>query len=357
MTIKRQQRKVKRTPKEQARIEAIRKKYQREKPGPGQLVASGEYDGPVQAGAYWEVRRVMAELKAERERQGLSLAQLAKRSGLDKGAISKLETGVQVNPTVDTLSRIAAGLGVRLGLTLKPEGETDRAERTDKGSPVESAECQDARGTDKHPLIHLGGRSVDITMTLMRLVAKGLSQVPDLPDSIADADEARQADNLLRLQASVGDELVRHAHGAIAAAANDLATRLKADQTIMKTVQQAIPGVTADEALSVALRVCAGCIDGAKTVRETEMVDLPGGRRGEREITEQERAGYMQYLLAGCTSDHVYAAGVSIGPLDKKERNKQEPVFDGIPAADLNACFAEYFRRYPRQAKTGQRTS
>ena len=125
MSVKREQRKVERTPAEQARIDAIREKYQREKPGPQQLAAFGEYEGPVLAGAYWEVRRVMAALKAERERQGLTLAQLAKRSGLDKGAISKLETGRQVNPTVDTLSRIAAGLGVRVGLTLQPGAEAD----------------------------------------------------------------------------------------------------------------------------------------------------------------------------------------------------------------------------------------
>ena len=110
MTVKREQRKAGRTPEEQARIDAIREKYQREKPGPDQLRASGAYEGPVQAAAYWQVRQVMAELKAERERQGLTLAQLAARSGIDKGAISKLETGRQANPTVDTLSRIAGAL-------------------------------------------------------------------------------------------------------------------------------------------------------------------------------------------------------------------------------------------------------
>jgi len=122
MTIKREQRKIERTPEDQARIDAIREKYQRDKPGPDQLIASGEYEGPVQAAAYWEVRRLVAELKAVRERQGLTLAELAERAGVDKGAISKLETGRQVNPTVDTLSRIAAGLGMRLGLALQPEG-------------------------------------------------------------------------------------------------------------------------------------------------------------------------------------------------------------------------------------------
>src|SRR5438477_2243033 len=119
MSVKREQQKGERTTEEQARFDAIREKYQRDKPGPDQVAASGEYEGPVQAGAYWEVRRVMAELKAERERQGLTLAQLAERSGLDKGAISKLETGRQANPTIDTLSRIATGLGLTFATTLR----------------------------------------------------------------------------------------------------------------------------------------------------------------------------------------------------------------------------------------------
>lgn len=143
MSVKREQRKIERTPEEQARIDAIREKYQREKPGPDQLVASGEYEGPVQACAYWEVRRVMAVLKAEREQQGLSLAQLAERAGIDKGAISKLETGRQANPTVDTLSRIAAGLGVKLGITLQSERETDKGQGAPEDPPVKLTAPQD----------------------------------------------------------------------------------------------------------------------------------------------------------------------------------------------------------------------
>jgi ribosome-binding protein aMBF1 (putative translation factor) len=135
MTIKRAQRKSERTPQEQARIDAIRAKYQREKPGPDQVAASGEYKRPVQAAAYWEVRRVMAELKAEREQQGLTLAQLAERSGIDKGAISKLETGRQANPTMDTLSRIAAGLGIRVGLTLQTGGKTEKEVKSPRRPP------------------------------------------------------------------------------------------------------------------------------------------------------------------------------------------------------------------------------
>ena len=82
MTIQRIQQKTERPAAEQARLDALRAKYERDKPGPDQLAASGDYE-VIQAGAFWEVRRVMAELKAERERQGLTLAQLAKLTGLE----------------------------------------------------------------------------------------------------------------------------------------------------------------------------------------------------------------------------------------------------------------------------------
>ena len=50
-------------------------------------------------------RDLMAALRAERERQGLSLADLAERTGIDRAAIHKLEIGVNINPTLTTLTR------------------------------------------------------------------------------------------------------------------------------------------------------------------------------------------------------------------------------------------------------------
>jgi len=55
-----------------------------------------------------------AALRAERERQGLSLTDLAARSGLERSAISKLETGKVLNPNLSTLRRYAAALGKQL---------------------------------------------------------------------------------------------------------------------------------------------------------------------------------------------------------------------------------------------------
>ena len=64
-------------------------------------------------------RTLIAALRAERERQGLSLADVAKRTGMDRAAIHKLEIGVSRNPTLATLNRYADALGVRVEWSLK----------------------------------------------------------------------------------------------------------------------------------------------------------------------------------------------------------------------------------------------
>jgi DNA-binding XRE family transcriptional regulator len=64
-------------------------------------------------------RHLMAALRAERERQGLSLADLAERTGIDRAAIHKLEIGVNTNPTLSTLTRYAGALGARIEWDLK----------------------------------------------------------------------------------------------------------------------------------------------------------------------------------------------------------------------------------------------
>lgn len=43
---------------------------------------------------------------------GLSLRDLAERSGINRGAISRLESGERVQPRAETLKRLAAALGI-----------------------------------------------------------------------------------------------------------------------------------------------------------------------------------------------------------------------------------------------------
>ena len=52
-----------------------------------------------------------ASLRAERDRQGLSLADIGERTQIDKATLSKLETGKTANPTYFTLRTYARALG------------------------------------------------------------------------------------------------------------------------------------------------------------------------------------------------------------------------------------------------------
>ncbi len=67
--------------------------------------------------AHDAARKVVAELKAERNRKGISLADVMDRSGINREAISKLENSESPNPTVKTLVRYAAAVGLELRLT------------------------------------------------------------------------------------------------------------------------------------------------------------------------------------------------------------------------------------------------
>jgi transcriptional regulator with XRE-family HTH domain len=52
-------------------------------------------------------------IKAARSQQGLSQSRLALRAGTDQAAISRIERG-EIAPSVDTLERLLAALGLRL---------------------------------------------------------------------------------------------------------------------------------------------------------------------------------------------------------------------------------------------------
>jgi ribosome-binding protein aMBF1 (putative translation factor) len=115
------------TPEQIARVEAIRAKHRapearakekrdrealdRERRETGTIKTSG--DGTAM-GDMVAFRRFVMSLRRERERLGLSLADVAARAKIDKGALSRLENGQQLNPTVNTLARYARALGKSL---------------------------------------------------------------------------------------------------------------------------------------------------------------------------------------------------------------------------------------------------
>src|SRR5437764_14381272 len=101
--MKSETRKIDRTPEDRARLQAIREKFQREKPSLKKLVESGDAPPPMPLGTYLDIQVLLSRLKKEREAAGLSLADVAERTGMDRAAISPPENGHQLNPNVDTL--------------------------------------------------------------------------------------------------------------------------------------------------------------------------------------------------------------------------------------------------------------
>jgi predicted transcriptional regulator len=65
-----------------------------------------------------QLEKLVTQLKAAREAKGLSLADLTELTGMDRSALSKLETGQRANPTVETLVRYAEAVGKRLVVSL-----------------------------------------------------------------------------------------------------------------------------------------------------------------------------------------------------------------------------------------------
>jgi predicted transcriptional regulator len=99
------------TPEEAAKYKAIREQVAGELP---ELIARHH----ERMAKLDQLQDLLAQLKAAREAKGLSLADLTELTGMDRSALSKLETGQRANPTVETLVRYAEAVGKRLEVSL-----------------------------------------------------------------------------------------------------------------------------------------------------------------------------------------------------------------------------------------------
>lgn len=81
------------------------------KPGPSELLTAEEI--AEAAPFYMVLRNYVRQLKEAREAAGLTLADVAHRSGLAIESLSRLETGAQTNPTWKTLGAFAVAVGCR----------------------------------------------------------------------------------------------------------------------------------------------------------------------------------------------------------------------------------------------------
>lgn len=111
MTIRRIVRDRTLTPEESAKYRKVRQEVATELP---ELMARHE----ERMAALDQLDALVGQLKAAREELGLSLADITRLTGMDRSAISKLETGKRGNPTIETLIRYAEAVGKRLMVSL-----------------------------------------------------------------------------------------------------------------------------------------------------------------------------------------------------------------------------------------------
>jgi ribosome-binding protein aMBF1 (putative translation factor) len=104
--------KIERTPEQKAEERRIREMHRQ---NPVREVPADTVRGADVA----QLFRLAAAIRREREAQGLSIEQLAERAGVDVNALSRLEAGQGLNPTVSTLFRLAHALGRNLVLSLE----------------------------------------------------------------------------------------------------------------------------------------------------------------------------------------------------------------------------------------------
>src|SRR5271155_5137323 len=88
------------TPEWQAREEAVHQHYQKDRPTREELIRRGEIEPgrALSMGALAALHKAVAELKALRESQGFTSGEVARRSGIAPAALSRLESGRNVNP-------------------------------------------------------------------------------------------------------------------------------------------------------------------------------------------------------------------------------------------------------------------
>lgn len=122
-TAKRIHRPRAQTPQQEAEERAVRGRFQAEKPSLQDLVDSGDVATVTSMGEFWELKKTFAALKATRRKKGLSITDMSKLTGMDRGAISRLENGQMANPTIGTVSRYAKALGKRVVVGLADEAE------------------------------------------------------------------------------------------------------------------------------------------------------------------------------------------------------------------------------------------
>lgn len=111
---------------ERSRLRRLREQIDAEK---DEIIAAGRGHKAAHDESQARLREVMQLLRAERVRQGLSLADVHAQTGIPRSALSRLETDPDANPTLATITRYAESLGKDLKIFLADRTQTTCTQR------------------------------------------------------------------------------------------------------------------------------------------------------------------------------------------------------------------------------------
>ena len=106
---------------ERQRLQRLREQIEGEK---DEIISEGRGHKAAHDASLAQLLVVMQLLRAERLRQGLSLADVQAQTGIARSALSRLETDPNANPTLATMTRYAEALGKDLQILLADKAQS-----------------------------------------------------------------------------------------------------------------------------------------------------------------------------------------------------------------------------------------
>jgi transcriptional regulator with XRE-family HTH domain len=99
-------------------------------PTPEPATELAAFSDPSAMGDHLDFAVFVASARKAREARGLSVSEVAGRMGVDHASVSRLESGKQANPTVNTVMRYVEAIGLRVawGLAERDDAPIPRGE-------------------------------------------------------------------------------------------------------------------------------------------------------------------------------------------------------------------------------------
>ena len=124
-------------------------------------------------------------LRNERIKLNISQSELARRVGIDRTTILKIENGERQKPTIDTLIRLSKGLNINLSFLLELSGYTSRNildDRIDEDDDIDDEFIAQYTITIKGEIVTNDNNKEDAFKNIIKLITETFNSVDGLSE-------------------------------------------------------------------------------------------------------------------------------------------------------------------------------